>query len=243
VQFPWRWMEPLALASAFFTAAALDFSGRHRAFRASSLALVAVLALVAAIGVLIAKDAWWDDEDVPFLASSIASSHGFEGTDEYTPAGCDHYELPGALPDSDSALDPEAGLHAVAPNPRVALFNPQSGKTSPAARVRLHTLRWTSESKLFEADTPRAVTLAVRLLNYPAWDVRVDGAHVQTDSAPVTAQMLLALPSGSHRVEIKFHRTWDRITGDAISLVSVIALLGVGWFSRERRTQGEKPGG
>ena len=41
--------------------------------------------------------------------------------------------------------------------------------------VRLHIERWSAERRDFEAETAAPVTLALKLLNYPAWDVRVDG--------------------------------------------------------------------
>ena len=230
VQFPWRWMEPLGLAFAFFIAAALDFSRKQRE---SWIAIATTLVVVAATGTLIARDAWWDDEDVPFVASSIGSRHGYGGTDEYAPMGCDHYELPGALPESDSTLDPGGELAAVPPNPRVALLDLQSGKSGPPVGVRIHTQRWSAEAKIFEADTPKPIVLAPRLLNYPAWEVRVDGTRIQPGAGAATAQMLVPLPPGEHRVEIRFRRTWDCVTGDAISFVSLVALL-LGWFLRRR---------
>jgi hypothetical protein len=33
---------------------------------------------------------------------------------------------------------------------------------------------------------------------------------------------------------VKFRRTWDRLTGDAISFLSASALLAFGWFLRRR---------
>ena len=46
--------------------------------------------------------------------------------------------------------------------------------------------------------------------------------------------MLLSLPQGSHEVEVRFRRTWDRIAGGAISLLSGLGLLGYAWNSRRR---------
>jgi hypothetical protein len=230
-------MEVLCLASAFFVPASLDFSSKPRAAWA---AIAAVLVVVATVGVLVARDAWWDGEDVPLLETAIASSHGYEGTDEYAPDGSDHYELAGALPDSDSTLDPYAAIAAVVPNPRIALFDPQTGKSGPPAGVRVHTQRWTAETKNFEAETPKPVVLGLRVLDYPAWEVRVDGQSVQPGAAATTAQMLVPLEGGEHRVEVRFRRTSDRVAGDAISCVSVIALLGVGIFLYRRARGFEK---
>ena len=70
------------------------------------------------------------------------------------------------------------------------------------------------------------ITLALKLLSYPAWQAQVDGREVHFEVQPVTARLLLPLPAGTHRVEIRFRRTWDRTAGDAISAISCIALLG-----------------
>ena len=44
----------------------------------------------------------------------------------------------------------------------------------------------------------------------------------------MTAQMLLPLAPGNHRVEIRFRRTWDRTAGDAhFAFFLAIGLAGV----------------
>jgi len=82
------------------------------------------------------------------------------------------------------------------------------------------------------------VTLALRLVNYPAWEITVDGRKAQPGSAAMTAEMLLPLTAGSHQVEVRFRRTWDRTAGDAISVLSAIGLIGyaMGYagYSRKR---------
>ncbi|MGD0964284.1 MAG: 6-pyruvoyl-tetrahydropterin synthase-related protein [Candidatus Acidiferrales bacterium] len=224
VQFPWRWLEPLAVAFAFFLAAAI---GLIRQRRASALALVAVLALIGITGRLIAKDTWWDDGDVPFLAGEIADGHGYEGTDEYAPVGSDRYQLPGATPDAEDIPD-------VAPTPPVAAIDPGTGKIIEAPGTQVKIIRWQSERKAFVESSAKPVTLALRLVNYPAWEVRVDGNDVQAASADMTAEMLLPLPPGSHQVEARLRRTWDCTAGETISLLSVFGLMGYTWRLRGR---------
>jgi hypothetical protein len=62
----------------------------------------------------------------------------------------------------------------------------------------------------------------------------VDGDAAQIEAAADTAQIILPLPAGSHHVELRFKRTWDRVAGDTISVVSVIGLLGFA-FMRNRK--------
>jgi hypothetical protein len=79
------------------------------------------------------------------------------------------------------------------------------------------------------------VKLAVRLINYPAWDVRVDGKTARPELLEKTAQMVLPLPTGTHRVEIHLRRTWDRSAGAALSALSTIGLLGFVFLRRRTK--------
>jgi hypothetical protein len=71
-------------------------------------------------------------------------------------------------------------------------------------------------------------------VNYPAWEVRVNGKDVKAETAEMTGQMLVPLPPGGHQVEVRFRRTWDRATGDAISLLSALGLMVYAWSARKR---------
>jgi hypothetical protein len=78
------------------------------------------------------------------------------------------------------------------------------------------------------------VTLALRLLSYPAWRVRVDGREVGYESQPQTARMLLAVPQGTHHVDIRFRRTEDRTLGGIISALSFCVLTALVYAVRQR---------
>jgi hypothetical protein len=226
VQFPWRWMEILCVGFAFFTAAAMNGSRGRR--WASWIVVVFVFAALTAAASAMVRDAWWDSGDVPAMAEAIRSGRGYEGANEYAPVGSDRYELPGDPDDTERA----EGVSSV-PAERIAKFDMETGNVVPAVGVRLHVDRWSAERREFEADAAPPVTLAVRLVNFPAWELRVDDREIQTAAAPDTGQMLVTLPPGAHRVVIRFRRTWDRTTGGAISILSAISLLA---FARRRRT-------
>lgn len=226
VQFPWRWLAVLDAAFAFFVAAIGGSAKRW----VSWIVLILVGVTIGAAATAMIQDAWWDTEGAPVLTDAIRSARGYEGTDEYMPNNCDRSELPGN-PD-DTTRMPDASATPAMP---IEKLDASTGRIVRASGVRIHIERWTAEHKIFAADTATRVTLALRLLNYPAWEARVDGANARFDVRPVTAQLLLPLPPGKHRVEVQFRRTWDRAVGGAISALTAIALVAFWWACRKRR--------
>jgi hypothetical protein len=210
IQFPWRWLAPLNLAFALLTAASMNLW--RKGWVKWLIPLVALCAIGAAATRMV-RDGWWDSCDAPFISGEIDTGHGYEGTDEYSPLGSDRSDLI----QSDPADGPPKWIEKVDPN---------SGDIVPASGIQLHIERWSAERKAFTAETANQVKLALHIVNYPAWEAVMDGMPAQIEAAPDTAQMLIALPPGAHRVEVRFRRTRDRTTGDAISLISAMGLLG-----------------
>jgi hypothetical protein len=208
VQFPWRWLIVLAVPLALFLAEAV------RRQRRAWPGMLAVAAILAATGAFFASQAWWDSEDMPALQAGIASDHGYEGTDEYDPAGDDRYNLP--------------------PSARRVAFLDSNGEeiSVPAARVDIQV--WRSEFRKLRVNSPKPVRLALRLLNYPAWRVTVNGKVVRPQRRDDYNEMVVPLEAGTSEVVIRFARTRDRTAGDALSLVSLLCLAGVAWKSPKR---------
>ncbi len=200
VQFPWRWLGPLGLAFAFFVAAAVPVPARKQ-----RICWLAVMTLIALIGVIIARDAPWDRRDVPSLIAAIQSGRGYEGADEYQPIGADRYNLP----------------QAALPAPLVNF--PQDDARNSSDRI--HIDKWTAQRKNFHVDLHAEATLAIRLFCYPAWTISMDGRTISGECDDDTGQLLLTLPAGDHRVVIRFRRTRDRTAGAVISILFLIGLL------------------
>jgi hypothetical protein len=227
LQFPWRWLVPLAIPYAFFLASAI---GQSR-WRWRWIWYAAVALVIAGTATVIIRDAWWDSADIPLLQAAIRTGHGYEGTEEYAPLGCDLYDLPGAIVDPESPTV----FQKSSPTPLVQRFAPDVRKDALGSLGKASIDRWLPERKDIRVETPEPVTLALRLLNYPAWTVQIDGATVDPGSQPGIARMLVNVPAGQHRVEVNFRRTWDRTTGAAISGFSAILLLGCAAFTYRRR--------
>ncbi len=224
VQFPWRWLEILDVAFAFLVAAASSGSQRRWA---SWSAVILIFAALCTAATAMVRNAWWDSADVPTIADMIHSGRGYEGADEYAPVGSDRYELPGN-PDDTERVEGVSSVTA----PRIGLFDSDSGAVAPVTGVTLDITRWTAERRDFSAENEMPVTLAVRLVNYPAWDVRLDGQEARPGVAPETGQLLVRLPAGRHSVSIRFRRTWDRTAGIAVSMLSALGLLALPFRKR-----------
>jgi hypothetical protein len=218
VQFPWRWLGPLDFVFAFFLAAAFRNAKRQWVCWA------ATFVLVLGLGATFVGDAWWDSEDIPVLMAGIKAGHGYEGTDEYQPLGSSRYDLPGVSSDGESVSGP--------PAPRVSGYNGGESDSGASGGLKLNVERWSANSKIFSYSNPVPAVVAVRLLNYPAWHARVDGSSVAAESDAQTGQMLIRVPSGTHRVVAQFERTWDRTTGAVISLISLLFLLAIGFATK-----------
>jgi hypothetical protein len=200
VQFPWRWLLPLDVVAVLFLCAAI--ASLKRRWIAWSLAALVLVSL----GAWMTTNNWWDDQDSAFVADSIASGAGYQGTDEYQPLGCDRTDLP--------------------ENPqRASLIDPQTKVVVPSAGVRLHVDSWTAEHKIVTVDSPRPVTLALQVIAYPAWRAMVNGTAVAIQPLPDTAVVSLPLRAGSSHVELHFTRTRDRTLGGLISIAAAIVLL------------------
>jgi hypothetical protein len=230
IQFPWRWMDAVAVPLAFFVAAAAgSFRKQWTFWVVVCLAAAGVIATATAIG----RDTWWNGEDASYVLRGIQAGHGYDGMDEYAPLGVSHWDLPGeppSGPDKDAAPPPPE-------TPRLEQVDVARGDLAPLKNVPVNYAAWSAERKSFTVRSVAPTLLALRLLNYPAWEVKIDGATHRPGYVPVTGQMVLAIPAGTHHIEIRFRRTWDRTLGAMISLVAALALLFV-----HRRATGARAG-
>ena len=199
VQFPWRWMSLLAVPFAVFLGSAM---GRKRW---GWVWVVVTFALISGSGVALAKKGWWDSEDIPGLRRAIAHGEGFDGTDEYDPAGDDHTNIP--------AKSPEAMVMDTDSTP------------GPVSKPKIDVDHWRPEDKEVSISSREQFFLGLRVLNYPAWRAEVNGTTVKPESGEDYNQMIVPVPSGESHVRVRFMRTWDRTLGGGLSLASALCAL------------------
>jgi len=205
VQFPWRWLGILALPYSFFGAAVF----RRR--RAGWFWAVLVLLATTGTAAYLVHKAWWDSNDVPFAQEAISTGQGFEGTDEYDPAGDDHTDLPQNAP-------------------KVRILTAKSSEGVPPIG-EIHIEKWNAETKVLHVTSREPVRIAIRLLNYPAWRLTVNGKKVG-QKADNSAQIILSVPQGSNEFALDFSQTTDRTAGGLVSVVSLLGLTVLYWKQR-----------
>jgi len=153
---------------------------------------------------------WWETAaDFGDMLEHQRSGAGYEGTDEYVPLGADPYET------RQNAS--QVALEGVGP------------EVQP-----IQIQRWGAESKVFTAQVDRPGRLVLRLFNYPAWLVEVNGQVVEASTRDLTGQMLIPVQAGENRVQITFTRTWDRTVGGMISGFTAFSLAGFVMLRRRR---------
>lgn len=215
VQFPWRWMSALAVPFAVFLG---DAMGRKRWGWSWALA---GFACIAATGAVLVQRAWWDTQDIPVLAEAIAAGSGYDGTDEYDPIGDDHTNIP-----------------TKSPPVRVMDTDTMQG---PVAKPVVRVVRWSPEEKEVEVSTQLPFYLGLRLLNYPAWRLEINGVRAPTVGGDDYNQMIVHVPPGESRVRVSLARTWDRTVGGTLSFASLLAVVGLLFRRRSSDTHSLSP--
>lgn len=202
VQLPWRWLLCLNVAFALFVTIGC------RRWLTRFMICTAMLGVVAIVWHRV-QPPWWDTAaDIQEMQDFIEDGDGYEGTDEYVPAGVDPYELKKDAPQ----------VATVSGDPAV-----------------IHIDRWGAQSKVFSANVARPEKLRIRLLNYPAWRVEVNGREITAGTQPVTGEILIPVEPGSNRVRVTFVQTEDRLIGDLVSAGTL--LLVIAWSLYLRRQE------
>jgi len=207
VQFPWRWMSIVALIFVVFAAAVAERRGGW-------VLSVAVVLVSVPLGHFLVSNGWWDTDEMPTQYAAIERGTGFDGTDEYDPLGDDHLDLPVGTP-------------------LVRILPESTGHTAPPdARVKI--VKWTTEKKELRVETSEESRVALRLLNYPAWKVEVNGKAIAPERMDDFAVMVIPVDEGSSEIRVWFARTRDRTIGILVSTIGVMVTIGMLVWGRRR---------
>jgi hypothetical protein len=225
LQFPWRWLLVQSVATELLCGLALCSWLRAPLPRprllATALLVVVGLAVYAETSVFFQRE---DDDDT--LASQLTnyrSGMGVEGTDEYTPLGADNSAIQKNLP-------------AVRVLRR---FNEDGAADAENATAGVTVERWQAEHKLFDVIASGSGFAVVRLMDYPAWHVTVNGSEPSSRPRRLDGLLAVPVPDGRSQIEISWKSTRDVTLGRFVTGISVLLLLPVGLMERRRTRVGQ----
>jgi hypothetical protein len=232
LQFPWRWLLALSVVACVLAGMALGKIRDEALGRLPGGLGLGVLIVSMAIGGGLLFFQPCDDEDaVSAQVAAFRPGGGTQGTDEYTPGSADNASVQQHLPlvrilraAQDDTADSTQG-----DNPEWRAGNAGSIAAKVDAR------RPNGEQWLVRIDTPEQGYAVLRLMDYPSWQVTVDGKTAL--DRPVREDGLMAVPvtEGNHAVEIRWTATRDVITGRIISTIALLALIVVAIKERRER--------
>jgi hypothetical protein len=237
LQYPWRWLEAVEAPMAIFFVAAL-WPSRRDARRRRGIVLAACAALFLAATVFAGTGFFqvcYPEDTVPSVLADYDAGTGFEGMSEYGPPGSDESLIATGLPDACLVGDRWAVLGK--PDPDDPDSNPVWSVGQGTCQA---TFAWAGgaqvnpEHRALLATMPQSGILVLRLLNFPAWHVRVNG---RLDSTwPHRADGLIAIPVPQGPVEITVDWTtgYGDLAGRLLSALSAF-LLAVLWRCERHR--------
>lgn len=234
LQFPWRWLLVLAVIFAAFAGLSLrepNPSRHNKAFRAA-----AVLLLAAILTTVAWKYFWLPCDDEDNVRAQIATLHqqGFEGTDEYTAKPADNGDIQQNLPPIRVVSDPEGDEadSSIEENPDWQPDSPESHPDLQPAKIQIQ--RWQVEHMTATIQSPQPGFAILRLMDYPAWRVHVNGKSFpppQRDDGLIT----IPIAAGTSTIDVQYATTPDAWAGRAVSLISIALWLALAAKTRRQR--------
>ncbi|HVG26522.1 MAG TPA: hypothetical protein VM865_02865, partial [Acidobacteriaceae bacterium] len=226
LQFPWRLLSVEAVVLSLAIALAL-----HRLPIPGRSPLVAcTLAIVLSA----AASAWaitqfrqpCELSDAPRQRAALFhTGHGVPPTDEYTPADADNDVLRWGNPSFWLSSTPSGFAPGTIPNPAATIVNydvpPPVTQTIAGIAPRHLVLHLT-----------RPEILILNLRDFPSWRVTRNGVLIPNHLRRDDGLLAVDLPAGDSTVDVRWHRTWDQLLGDAITLLALLL-----WAALLRRSR------
>jgi hypothetical protein len=230
LQFPWRWLLALSVVDCVLVSMALGRVLARRARWPAILAGAIIVAMTMSGAILFFQPC--DDEDaVVAQVAGFRLGQGTEGTDEYTPVGVDNTAVQQQLPLVRvlRAAEDDTADSTQAENPQ---WRAGDAGSIPA---KVEAKRGNGEHWEVNLVTPEAGYAVLRLMDYPAWRVTIDGQPAP--GRPLREDGLMAVPvtPGSHAIEVQWTATRDVIAGRGASAIALLALAAVGGLERKSR--------
>ncbi len=229
LQFPWRWLLVLGLVVAALVGIAASGADEATRRQAWSRALVGLACGMAVLAGFVFWQSCDEEDNVP---AQVATFHGlgFAGTDEYTPRGAENEDIQPGLPPVRvlRAADADEGPL----NPDLDTWEATPADEVPAT-VRVET--WGGERRAAVVTSSGAGYAVLRLMDYPAWAVRVNGVAMPPAARLHRPDGLMVIPvkTGETRIDVRWETTRDAWAGRWVTWIALAITLA--WMGQERR--------
>jgi 6-pyruvoyl-tetrahydropterin synthase related domain len=247
LQFPWRWLVVLEAPLGIFVAAAAQRQGTRNQRQATGnreqatgigvrwMAPAAWGAVFVGLTVFAGRiffEACDEYDAVPGMLQDFRAGDGFQGTDEYAPAGADNSMMAENLPAACLVSDAAAVLgKTTVDNPQPSWAADQKSCLGVLPDVEAADAKhWSAPGSL-----PQGGSLVLRLRRYPAWDVKVNGQQVTDLGSREDGLMVVRVQAGPVDVRADWRATADMRWGRWISLAALAFVTGLGAVSLVRR--------
>ncbi len=228
LQFPWRWLLVLAIVGAALAGLAIRHEQTTRQAVARRAAILLALACgMAALSAIVFWQPCDDEDNIPAQIAAFPTT-GFAGTDEYTPAGAENDII-------------QQGL------PPIRLLRSADGEESPTD----DNPQWTSDAAqevaaamAISGSNPEEMTATIasssagfavlRLMDYPAWRVTVNGTELRERPHRSDGLMVVPIAAGTNRIEVRWRLTRDQTGGILLSLAALAITLALAWKGRAK---------
>jgi 6-pyruvoyl-tetrahydropterin synthase related domain len=228
LQFPWRWLLLLGLVMAVLVGLALGAAnGAQKTRRVRNLSVVGLACGMAVLAGLI----FWqpgDQDDIVQAQVATFRTSGFAGTDEYTPKGAENDDLLPGMPPVRVLRTPDAEIGGSTPDQDT--WAPVAAEEIPA-QVQLG--QWSGERRSAVVTNSEAGYAVLRLMDYPAWQVTVNGLGVRRLHRE-DGLLVVPVSAGVNRINAGWGTTGDVWDGRGLSLAALAITLA--WMWKERRT-------
>jgi hypothetical protein len=167
------------------------------------------------------------EDSVGAVVESFRAGKGAEGTDEYAPPAAD-----------DSLVATDLPAACLMPNPLTPLgggdpdltpeWTPEQGSCQATFAFDLGGGPDRLLHKRVRATAPKAGFLVLRLREYPAWTVRVNGNPVHNRPIRQDGLMAVPVPAGTDEISVDWTTTPDVRLGRWISLITLLLVTALG---------------
>lgn len=223
LQFPWRLLLLVEAPLAIFLAAAMTAARVRMRVVMVSIAIAGMLLVTASSGLFFYQNCD-EDDSVQGQVASMESGVGVEGTDEYASVDSDNDLVPTGLPDACLLEDAKAPLAADTSDTTPA-WDPEEERCDAVFKAA----RWEPEKKQLTAETDEDGYLVLRLREFPAWKITVNGVEVKTLPHRDDGLIVIPVREGTNAIEVNWKITDDVKWARWLSICSLY-FFGLVWF-------------